>query len=774
VKGIRLLPVQAQAANQISARFAQLLGDADRPMETARRAVPFYQALSAITGAGKTPILAEAVAQISELLPVQPLVLWISKSKAVVSQTFSNFSAGGKYAHFIKGFVVTNLSQVSSEQIRDSRVACLALATVGTFNQRDKADGTLRVHKTAADRTEVSLWDALRGRQSAEGIRRPLIIVYDEGHNLSDQQVELLLELEPDAILVASATMRISARLGQVIDRFRQAGRNEGDLVTAVPTGPIVERGLVKQQVVLGGYNSSMELVVDELISSWSGATRKAKEIGAGFQPKAIYVCRTNISLDDGAMDNPSRPFSERRAPPILIWRYLVEKQKIEPNTIAVYADLKMDRKAFPAPPDFILFSGGEEDYETFASGSFTHIIFNQSLQEGWDDPSCCFAYIDKSMGSAVQIEQVIGRVLRQPEARIHPDPDLNTAAFFIRLDAKQTFHDVLESVKAKLAKEFPDIKLDSYFSSGKTTRRRLEPKGVHTLPQVHVDSEAALNAIDSIVESIIDYRNDSGQNTFGPGLKMTATVQVGKDSAVVTRVQEVKQSSRILARWLVRRRMLALYPAAAEAVDWAEPKFDARVHLTSPAAKNLERSGEDLVQVYLRECEYVYEEASEYTVGAVYVNDAKLEEFNNSVHAGYSDLNPPELKVARVIDKSGLRWCRNPSNGGYSIPLLEAGEGRSFAPDFIVWTDKGIVLLDPKGGFLLARDSGKKLLDIRGDGTTRPLFIRLISEGKWASVNDKVGANGFTVWTLRAGKPYAKHFADMPEAVAACLGKAF
>ena len=56
--------------------------------------------------------------------------------------------------------------------------------------------------------------------------RRPLIIVYDEAHNLSDQQTDLLLELEPDIILAASATMRTPGKLGQIIDRLKQVGWN--------------------------------------------------------------------------------------------------------------------------------------------------------------------------------------------------------------------------------------------------------------------------------------------------------------------------------------------------------------------------------------------------------------------------------------------------------------------------------------------------------------------------------------------------------------------
>ena len=49
-------------------------------------------------------------------------------------------------------------------------------------------------------------------RLTEDGTRRPLIVVYDEAQNLSDLQTNLLLELEPTAFLLASATLRFPAR----------------------------------------------------------------------------------------------------------------------------------------------------------------------------------------------------------------------------------------------------------------------------------------------------------------------------------------------------------------------------------------------------------------------------------------------------------------------------------------------------------------------------------------------------------------------------------
>jgi type III restriction enzyme len=170
-----------------------------------------------------------------------------------------------------------------------------------------------------------------------------------------------------------------------------------------------------------------MEQTLQSMLEAFQALEQKTEDFGSPFRPKAIYVCQTNRSQDDGAMDNPAKPFAERRAAPIMIWRYLTETAGIDPDEIAVYCDLKFDKK-YPRPDGFALFNGGDDDYALFKEGNYRHIIFNLTLQEGWDDPECCFAYIDKSMGSNVQIEQVIGRVLRQPGAQHYADPDLNSA----------------------------------------------------------------------------------------------------------------------------------------------------------------------------------------------------------------------------------------------------------------------------------------------------------------------------------------------------------
>lgn len=780
---ITLLPFQTRASQQILKRYLKLVGDPDRPTFTAKRPVPYYQALSALTGAGKTPILADAVMQMRMVMAAecQPIVLWVSKGKAVVDQTFSNFEAGGKYHHLIDAFQVGYLTDLTTQAIGDGSTPFLALATVGTFNQKDRADGTLTVHKVRQDEDAVeSLWGALTSRGSHSGTRRPLIIVYDEGHNLSDQQTELLLDLDPDAILVASATMKTPGKLGRMIDRLRQEGWSDeieedtkeeikACLVTAVSSKAVVDLGLVKKQIVLGGYTSIMETMIDDMLDAMEVTRHKAIALQAGFEPKAIYVCKTNINQDDGSTDVISRPFVERKAPPILIWRHLVEQRHIDPADIAVYCDLKVDRSDHPLPSDFRLFSGGEQDFAVFSAGNYKHIIFNLALQEGWDDPACSFAYIDKSMGSGVQVEQVIGRALRQPGARHYPDPDLNTASFYIRVDDKQEFPRILKSVQAKLGSELPEVSIEGYTDPGTRKRASQEPKKVLTVPQIHIDSSAATEAMKAAMEGIIDFRENPAA-TSGRGELQRVVQSIGDGTRGTVQVLEVPHANRVTARWLIRREMRALHPEAVKPIQF-DDRFDALVEITSTAAILLQSAAEDLVDIFLANSELTFEESYPYKVGSVLVNPAKGKPFQNALHDSY-DVNPLELEVAEAIDDTGYDWVRNPENGGYSIPLLDKGDSRRFFPDFLAWKDGLVFAIDPKAGHLLAADAWRKLLDIRDEKGQRRILVRLISEGKWNEQVKQVGPKGYTVWSVfkSTGKLRAKHVATTAEAVDAAL----
>lgn len=767
---------QDRAAEQISQRFSDYVTD---PLMVNRNTtVPFLQTLIAITGSGKTLMLAEAVERIAENLPLPPVILWISKGRVVVSQTFENLSAG-KYADNLPGFRILPLLEVAPEHLSSEEEPLLLVATVGKFAVEDGSSEERKIYRVQLDLAEESLWDLLKNRRTAKGQRRPLIVIYDEGHNLSDLQTDRLLELSPDALIIASATMSLPTRLNNVISRLRTDKKwTDADFSTAVSSPDVVEAQLVKERISIDGYITPMETALDNMLADLGVAQRAATGLGLPFVPKAIYVCSTNTVDGMPASEDIKRPFSARQARPILIWRHLVEVAKVDPAKIAVYCQLKF-AKEYPKPPEMQLFDGAEKDYARFIEGNYEHIIFNLGLQEGWDDPAASFAYIDKEMASARQITQVIGRVLRQPGAKHYNNPILNTAHFHIRTDEKKVFDDILRDIKSDLISEHPSIALVVRDEKTRGNKDSLDPRSGRTVPKVAIESSEALPPIKRIVDGMMDFR-DGGQNTVGQGSRMQVLQLVGEDTDATYEWVDVDHSNRVMARHVFRREIQRSYPGALQRagsgpvnlVDIEDSKFDALIEASSPAADHVRSKARDVVQAYKQHSIIFQDDDSHpYTVGPIAVDPSGGETFKRSLHEAYSGLNDFELDFARALDKTQRVWARNPSAGGYHIPLLN--EGRAYFPDFLVWVDKGIVAVDTKGTHLLTDATASKLFEIDGPSNGRRIALRLVSEGhqelSGGTLQTKQ-SSGYTVWTWRNGRPNGAFFDTAKEAAEAAI----
>lgn len=775
---MELFPFQVAASSQIATRFQQYQ---EAPLAiTLTKLVPFYQNLSAITGSGKTVILADAIQQIRTHLPIEPIVLWLSKGKVVVWQTYAHLSTG-KYTDLLGNFNVKPLLDCTPEDVEDSSQGLLLIATVAKFNQKDKEESGRKIFKVALDVAEQSLWNLLQSRRTGKS-RRPLIVVYDEGHNLSDQQTELLLELSPDALIAASATMRIPEALSLIISRLRHdKGWKDEDLVTTVRSSEVVASGLVKKNILLGGYVTPMEAAVNEMFQEMCGAEESAKALGLSFRPKAIYVSNTNAVDEVPMREDMERPFTERKARPILIWRHLVERLRIDPSEIAVYCELKFSPK-YPHPVAFNLFSGGDSDYDRFILGNYRHIIFNLSLQEGWDDPTCCFAYIDKDMGSPAQVTQLIGRVLRQPGARHYPSPNLNTAHFYIRTDEKGVFESILTDVSRKLAVDFPDISLTVRKSTSGGNKPYKAPRVEREVPTISIDSTDARLPLSRIIDNIYDHRGDE-KNTVGKGSRIQILQEIGSNEQPQQEWVEVEHSNRVTTRWILRREVQRLFSSRGNSqhnplnlCDIEQPKFDALIECNSIAAASIRNAAREIISTYIQHSVIVQNaQDNPYKIDQIAVDECKLEKFKHSIHEGYSDLNSFELDFAKALDKTEYVWCRNPSQSGFGIPLLDDGNTRTFYPDFLVWVDQYIFAIDPKANHLIVEESRRKLISIDKIEDGPELVVRLVSKGEWrVSARQPLPVDMtkdcYTVWSLKQANLHATVCRTINEAVKACL----
>lgn len=781
---------QSDAAKTIADRYAFFAAHPYRPRKGPKPR-PFFQALSALTGAGKTPVLAQAVSLMRAHFSSEPIVFWMSKAKSVVAQTYANFCPGGKYAEITDGFSVIGIGQLTPMHIEDGSTPLMILATTGLFNNRDQSEGSLNIYKKDADLFgDSSPWERLIGRKAGEK-RRPLLIVYDEGHNLSEQQSEILSELEPDAYLLASATLKLPSNFNKAViqpirlwvdeasgdaNTFSALGAVDDQgvpdaqrfVTTAVDSTKVVVAELVKKAIQFDGTTAPMEKCLDDLHKRLDLIKGEITSRGLAFKPKAIYVCKTNIA-DDGEKDDHTKPFEHRKAPPIRIWRYLVEEKRVDPSEIAIYANLAF---ADGNKPDSVnLFSKGENDFDEFRAGDYKHIIFNLSLQEGWDDPACYLAYIDKSMGSSIQVEQIIGRVLRQYGARHYDSPLLNSAHFFLRVDSQSVFSDAIGSVKQKLKAEGAPIEITDNFGSSAAGAEDLSPKDDVDVAicQVHVD---ASDACSRIAEIVADFPVFSEGSADTQGQAHTASQVIELDGLTKdgggAEWKADGHTNPVRLRWLVNTAIRARSNRALAVTDISDPKFDVRVQIQSPAERHASKLAAEIVAAYYAHSELAYESEAPFWFGVIRTpKNATL--FQNGLYDRYAGMNKFEAPFAAALDATGHVWHRNPSSGGFHIPLLSEGDTASFFPDFIVWKGDLVYCLDTKGGHLLTDAVARKLFDIQEDGKTK-LLVRFVTEGKQTELRGKAIKGGYTVWKMKSGTPTPIHLADLEKAVKECL----
>lgn len=786
---LELKVFQSNAAKSISDRFAFFANHEDRPRK-GKKPRPYFQAVSALTGAGKTPILAESVAQMRAHFGCEPIVFWMSKAKSVVAQTYTNFSGGGKYSQIIDGFRVINVSQLIPDLIQDSSTPLLIMATTGLFNNKDQSAGALHIYKQDADLFgDKSPWERLIERSNGEQ-RRPLVIVYDEGHNLSEQQTEILSELEPDAYLLASATLKLPENFNKSVvqpirlwveeaedlDAFRAVGAVNQDgvpdarlfITTAVNSQAVVDAELVKKAIQFDGTTSTMEACLDDVMVRMETLEVEIAARELGFKPKAIYVCKTNMN-DDGGKDNYADPFEQRSAPPIKIWRYLVEDRGVDPKTIAIYANLSfLDGNK---PDEVNLFSKDENDFDDFTAGDFQHIIFNLALQEGWDDPACYLAYIDKSMGSSIQVEQIIGRVLRQPRAKHYENPLLNSAHFFIRVDKKSVFEASINAVKEKLQSEGAPIEIVGNFGNAGGGAEDLTPKdGIEVeICHIHADAEAACERIADIIDAFPTFM-EGGVDAVGQAHTAKELIDLTKleGEPGQTTWMTAGNTNPVRLRWFIESALRLRSKGAKAATDFQHKKFDVRVQVHSNAHKAVDRLAAEIADAYYDLTELVYESLRPFKFGTMRA-PRSAPAFNNALYDRYTGFNKFELPFAQALDETGLVWHRNPSNGGFHIPLLSDGDTASFFPDFILWKGDKIFCLDTKGSHLLTDAVARKLFDIQEDGKTR-IQVRFITQGKQTEIRGKIVNGGYTIWKAKNGSPAAIHFDDLQKAIKECI----
>lgn len=380
------------------------------------------------TGGGKTFMACASVRRIFDALPTgkPQVVVWLVPSDSILTQTVRNLSDvnhpyrqkldqdfAGRVGVYTKEMLL-NGQNFSPDTVREMLTLCIM--SYGSLRIDSKKKDVRKVYQEngnlfrfadffrdkealLADTPDTALIQVLRHLE-------PVVIV-DESHNAgSDLSVEMLNNLNPSFVLDLTATPR-----------------KNSNIISYVEARELKKEHMVKLPVVVYNRTTRQSVIQDaiQLRGSIEKEAIAAEEAGGKYiRPIVLFQAQPKTS------DN-SDTFDKIKA---LLMDMGIPEEQIAVKTSNV-DDLKgRDLMGRDCP--------------------VRYIITVNALKEGWD---CPFAYILASLAnrtSTVDVEQILGRILRQPYAMQHASPLLNTSYV---LTNSVDFHCTLEKIVAGLNK---------------------------------------------------------------------------------------------------------------------------------------------------------------------------------------------------------------------------------------------------------------------------------------------------------------------------------
>jgi type III restriction enzyme len=765
-----LKPFQERAASSLAEMIQAYPSPRFRPRydQETGSPLPFLCRLRAITGAGKTPILALTAQHLKT-----GIILWTTNRGAIISQTLGNLRAGGKYSSLLpEGTQVFQLGELSPSEWEQAMQSAdgltILLSTVAAFNQ----DGDkLKIHQQVG---EFTRWEMLGDSKNVSGGRvRPLYVFYDEGHGVTERQFEKLRELSPRAFVLASASPLpddlADLLSGRTIDE-RTKSMNERTV--SVSTKEVVEAGLLKNRLYLIDCNTAKADAILDANKKWAELAVKLQNFGK--VPIACFIVNETARGVD-------------------IWEHLI-KIGVSATKIAVHLngarDVIFDRRG--TTKGLIDTYTGKKTQDrspdTLASAGYTHIIWNLTLREGWDEPMAYVAYLDDKGRSTIDIVQKIGRFVRQPDASPFSNPDLNSAYFYFNVSDEAFSNLVLEMQKEMETEGYEIIP----FSNG---RHPPNSRSVDVRDEVYLQTIApwfgeSIQELDDILLGSVPLFADKA--LMAEGSVHTRVFEMAELQEDVTQRSESKRSyNDTVTPWeFLSVRLSAIDSRivnnngtifSANLKDHEKLKqpmqfgSEAMISLSNSVDQIIVRLNEKFLLKSLgrhgRHLVKSFKLVAPNMDGSTEANRQKymVRSFKNALHLEYNCFNPFELKIAEALDQLDRPWCRNPVGiDGYKIPIQELGSDTIwFYPDFLLWSKKEEVwAIDPKGKHLLASAVTNKLLDLGSLRNVEPsIKIAFLLEGKYSidqlAVTRKISKDGFTLVRKPSTIPKAVTFND-------------
>jgi type III restriction enzyme len=369
------------------------------------------------TGGGKTYIASSSLRKIFDRLSFtsRKIVVWLVPSDTILEQTVRNLNNPNHYyrsrinADFNSRVEVYTKEQLLSGQNFNSTTISeqLSILILSFDSLRSKNKEGRKVYQENGNLqqlTEMIPNEGVKIIGSAENSLIQIInklmpvVIVDEGHNAtSELSVEMLKNLNPSFVLELTATPRENSNVISYVDALKLKDSN-----------------MVKLPVIVYNKNNQQEVIV-EAIDLRNKLENQAKANSSKYiRPIVLFQAQPNNT-------DESTTFVDLKNKLI---KCGIKKEEIAIKT-ATINEIK----------------GVNLLSETC---EIRYIITINALKEGWD---CPFAYILATLAnktSKIDVEQIVGRILRQPYTQQHSSPFLNMSYV---LTSSINFQDTLENV---------------------------------------------------------------------------------------------------------------------------------------------------------------------------------------------------------------------------------------------------------------------------------------------------------------------------------------
>jgi type III restriction enzyme len=327
------------------------------------------------------------------------------------------------------------------------------------------------------------------------------VLVVDESHNAETElSIEMLKNLNPCFILDLTATPRKNSNIISFVDALELKREN----MVKLPI--IVHNQHERKEVILNAIQLQKKLELKAI----------AEEKAGGNYIRPIVLFQAQAKTQEGE----SITFEK-------VKKLLIDKYKIPTDHIKIKTANINEIK--------------NEDLMS-RDCQVRYIITINALKEGWD---CPFAYILASLAdrsSVVDIEQLVGRVLRQPYVKQHQSPMLNMSYV---LTASAKFQDTLKVIIKGLNRAGFSEKTDLISIQDDTPKfnvgfaptldfsipesPKIEPKQDDFEDLENVDSEEIAYKIE--------------EDSFSPNLEEIEVEALKQDEALKLKLEKIKQN---------------------------------------------------------------------------------------------------------------------------------------------------------------------------------------------------------------------------------------